>query len=196
MRKVVPKDAVLVPDQAERVFHGVIYDVYHWQQKLFDDSDTTFEMIKRVDTIVVIGVTGDKILVIDEEQPHAGSGVSFPGGRVDPDDASILEASQREMQEETGYEFSQWRLIDVRQPFVKIEWFIHVYMATDVRKRSTPQQDGGEKITIRQESFESLKKLIDDKVGSMGEARDLFDNLKSLDDLLALPEFQGQEVDR
>lgn len=33
MRTVIPRNAKLVPPEAKRVFKGIIYDVYHWQQK-------------------------------------------------------------------------------------------------------------------------------------------------------------------
>jgi len=196
MHKIIPKDAVLVPDNAKRVFKGIVYDVYHWPQKRFDGSEATFEMLKRWDTLVTIGVVDSKVLVIEETQPHNNTKMSFPGGRLDPEDTSILEACQREMLEETGYEFNSWRLVDVQQPFAKVEWFIHIYLATDVTKQSAPQHDPGEKITVTHESFESLKKLVETKVGYLGEARDMFDDLNSLEDLLQLPTFKGQEVDR
>lgn len=89
MKKVIPNGSVLIPDNAVRAFQGMIFDVYQWPQKLYDGSEFTFEMLKRTDTVSVIGlVDGGKILVIDDEQPHLGSRRSFPGGRVDPSDAS------------------------------------------------------------------------------------------------------------
>jgi len=33
MKKTIPADAVLVPDDAKRVFNGMIFDVYQWPQK-------------------------------------------------------------------------------------------------------------------------------------------------------------------
>lgn len=53
MKKVIPDNAVLVPDAAQHVFEGMIFDVYQWPQKLFDGSEHTFEMLKRPDTVVV-----------------------------------------------------------------------------------------------------------------------------------------------
>src|SRR5664279_401756 len=119
MKKLIPEDSVLVPDQAERVFQGKIFDVYQWPQKLFDGSEYTFEMLKRVDTVSVICVVDGKLLVIDDEQPHLGSRQSFPGGRVDNEDETIEAAAQREILEETGYSFKHWRLIKVSQPYRK-----------------------------------------------------------------------------
>ncbi len=36
-----------IPPNAKRVFKGIIFDVYQWQQKMFDGSKETFEMLKR-----------------------------------------------------------------------------------------------------------------------------------------------------
>src|SRR3990167_10917443 len=115
MKKTVPRGAHLIPKNAKKVFTGVIYDVYQWQQELFDGSKTIFEMLRRPDTVTVIPVIDEKILTIEDHQPHTGSKMSFPGGRVDPDDQSTLEAAQRETEEETGYVFDSWKLVNVTQ---------------------------------------------------------------------------------
>jgi ADP-ribose pyrophosphatase len=69
MKQIIPDDASLIPDHAECVFKGVIFDVYQWQQELYDGTATTFERIRRPDTVEVIGVTDHKILIVNDEQP-------------------------------------------------------------------------------------------------------------------------------
>lgn len=196
MKKIVPPGAVLLPEQAEKVFAGQIFDVYQWQQPMFDGSSATFEMLRRPDTVTVIGVADDKLLVIDDEQPHTGSRVSFPGGRVDESDDGTLAAAQREMLEETGYEFDDWRLVKVWQPHTKLEWFIYLYIASGGRKVAEPHLDAGERISLRTLSFDEVKQLAITKSGYLAESKEIFENLAGLDQLLALPEFQGREVDR
>lgn len=194
MKKVVPADAVLIPPEAKRVFEGIIFDVYQWQQPMFDGSMATFEMLRRPDTVTVIGVTADEILVIDDDQPHTGSRVSFPGGRVNRADASTLAAAKREMREETGYEFNDWRLIKVWQPHTKLEWFIYLYLAWDGRQLGEPDPDAGEKITLKQLDFKTVKDLAITKSGYLGESKTIFETLSSLEELLALPEFTGRDI--
>jgi 8-oxo-dGTP pyrophosphatase MutT (NUDIX family) len=196
MKKVIPEDSVLIPDQAERVFKGQIFDVYQWPQPFFDGSMGTFEMLKRPDTVSVIGlVEGDKILVIDDEQPYTGLRRSFPGGRVDETDESIIAAAQREMLEETGYSFKSWRLIKVWQPHTKLEWFVHILLAWGPAGKQAPRPDPGEKITVKELPFEDLKDLVINKSGYLGESTDIFENIDSSEQLLSLPEFPGQQVD-
>lgn len=196
MLKKIAEDSVLLPPQAELKFKGQIFDVYQWPQEMFDGSTHQFEMLKRPDTVNVIGVSDGKILVINDEQPHLGSRMTFPGGRVDPTDMNTLAAAQREMQEETGYSFNSWRLIEVRQPYRKIEWFTYLYLAWDGRKNNEPRFDPGEKITLQLHTFEEVKDLAMNNTGYIAHEKNLFETLQSLDELLAIPEFIGQEIDR
>lgn len=202
MKKVIPDDAVLVPDGAERAFKGMIFDVYQWQQKLFDGSEHRFEMLKRPDTVNVICVADGKVLVIDDEQPHLGRRQSLPGGRIDQGgDVDVVTAARREILEETGYSFGNWRLIKVSQPYRKVEWFIYTFLAWDETGRQDPTPDAGEKISVRQLGFDELKAAVMGDDGSspqsyLGESRDIFGKVGSLEELLGLPEFQGREVDR
>lgn len=194
MKKIVPPNAVLIPATAKSVFEGVIYNVYQWQQELFDGSQATFEMLRRPDTVSVICVVDGKVLMIKEEQPHRGERLSFPGGRVDEEDETILSAAKREVLEETGYSFKQWRLVKVWQPQHKIEWFIYVFIAWDSAEVVASQLDAGEKIDIELLSFDKAKQIIARET-SLGEAKELFEPLADIAGLLALPEFEGKEVE-
>ena len=58
-----------IPSQAKRVFKGLIFDVYHWKQKMFDGSEEIFEGLKRPSTIQIIPIFNKKLLLSFEEQP-------------------------------------------------------------------------------------------------------------------------------
>ncbi len=196
MNKVVPTDAVLIPEQATCVFEGQIFAVYQWQQELFDGSYDTFEMLKRPDTTSVICVVDDKLIVLDEEQPASGKRRSFPGGRVDETDADIIAAAQREVLEETGYTFKHWRLVKVWQPIKKMEWFIYLVLAWGEASQGETTHDPGEKITVEYVDLAELKRLASGKVGYLGESTDLLAGVENLSDLIATPEFQGKTITR
>jgi ADP-ribose pyrophosphatase len=196
MKKVIPQDSVLIPNDAELAYKGKIFSVYNWRQALFDGSTTTFEMLKRTDTVTAICLVDDTVLAITDEQPHLGPRVSFPGGRVDNTDIDTLEAAKREVQEETGYSFNTWRLIKVHQPYRKIEWFVYVYLAMDQSSKQDPHLDPGEKIDVSAMDFDDLKGLVMRGEGYLGESQDIFKDLVGLDDLKQLSEFEGSSVDR
>lgn len=198
MKKVIPVNSTLIPDGAERVFNGIIFSVYQWPQLQFDGSTATYEMVKRVDTINVIAIVDGKIVLLREEQPHHGQRVNFPLGKVDESDQTTLRAAQREVEEEIGYQFANWRLLDVKQFHPKIEWFIYTYVAWDKTAQVPPKLDPGEKISIELISFEELKKMADgnDYNDYIGRVSTALDDVVSIDELLELPEFVGKEVDR
>ncbi len=196
MKKVIPKDAILIPENAEPVFQGVIFAVYQWQQEMFDGTMATFEALKRPDTVQAICVDADKILVIKQEQPHRGKNTDFPGGRVDLTDNSTLEAVQREVKEETGMTFAKWKLVKVEQPQAKIEWFIYTYVAHNPTGESTQSLDAGEKIETVWSTMEEVRSLIADDVKHINESRSIFEAAKTTSELIFLNEFQGKEIER
>ncbi len=196
MQKLIPAEAVLIPDNAHQVFSGEIFSVYQWPQQLFDGSTQTFEMLKRSDTVITIAVDGDEIIVIDDEQPHLGTRKSFPGGRIDDTDKSTLTAAKRELEEETGYVFNDWKLVKVHQPYRKIEWFVYVYVAWNKETKNDVHLDPGERIEVSMLKFDDLKKLVMDNIDYLGENKDLFKIASSAEDLIALPEFSGTLVER
>ena len=195
MKKIIPAKAILIPDNAKRVFKGVIFDVYQWPQTEFDGSVKTYEMVRRPDTVVIIGVVGGKLLIIDEQQPHVDRYLTFPTGKIDSAGDSPLIAAQREMKEETGYEFAKWRLINVMQPHLKLEWFVHVFVASEGRQ-STAAPEAGEKIKVVPLPFDEVRRLSFARKGYLAKSEDIFRAADKVEDLLNLPEFEGLEVDR
>lgn len=190
----MPQNAVLIPDGAKRVFKGVIFDVYQWQQEMFDGSLETFEMIGGTDILKVFAIVDGKLVVLSEEQPLVGVFRDIPGGRHDHPGESHLVAAKRELQEETGMVFSKWRLINVRQPFNKFERFAYFYLATGLKGTGDTKFDAGEKITLETIDFEEYLEL-----GGNGKIRTwpaVPAGVKTLDELLALPEFNGKEIER
>jgi len=194
MKKVVPFDANLIPDKAKRVFKGVIFDVYQYEQELYDGSVAIFESVKRPDTIEVFATVGEKILILEDEQPHRNKLIALPGGRTEDTDKSTLDVAKRETLEETGYSFDNWRLIEVKKPIEKGEWFIYTYLASGKYSKVEPKVDAGERIKVLLKSFNEVKKLQESGEVRLGQS--VLKEANSLKDLMSMPEFKGKVVDR
>lgn len=190
MRTVIPRNAKLVPPEAKRVFKGIIYDVYHWQQKRFDGSEATFEMLKRADTVKVIPIKDGKILAINDEQPGYPPKLTLPGGRHDIESETELDCAKRELREELGLTFKNWRLIYADQLHQKIDHVLYIFLATDLEKEEPPTPDtGGEKIELREVTFEGAKQIAE-KGADKYWPSELLRKVHSLDELLSLPEYK------
>lgn len=158
-KRDLPDKAKRIPENATKVFTGKIFDVYQWQQQLFDGSYETFEMLKRPDTVLVMAFDEhDNLVVVREQQPGMPvREMHLPGGRVDQTDETILAAAQREMREETGISLQDWKLVEIIQPEHKIEWFIYVYIARKITTRDNLHVDTGEKIEVFDVTYEEFR---------------------------------------
>ncbi|MBI4032491.1 NUDIX hydrolase [Candidatus Berkelbacteria bacterium] len=148
-----------IPDHAKRVFNGVIFDIYQWEQTLYDGSTTIFEKAKRPDSVVVLAVNGNKILVARDEQPTASPVTTLPGGETERGDTPEA-AARRELLEETGYHAATWELFGSESiDSTKIDWTIHYFIARNLKKVAAPDPGPGEMITPHWVPFEEFVDL-------------------------------------
>lgn len=148
-----------IPPHAKLVFKGQIFDVYQWEQEMFDGSKEIFEAIKRPGTVQVIPTKGDKILLSYEEQPGKPRRVTFLGGRMEKDEDPLL-AAQRELLEESGMKSDDWELYRDYESGGKIVWPFYVYIARNVQKVAEPHLDAGEKIDVKEVGFDEFIELV------------------------------------
>jgi len=146
-KRPIPKTVRIFSHKAKKVFSGVRFEVYQWKQKMFDGSIRTFEIVKRHDTVIVLSVVDDHIVLVKERQPHWDAYVlAAPGGLAEPCE-DIEAAAKRELEEETGHIFKNYTLVDVTFPSPGIEWGRYIFIATDLKKVKK-MLDGGERNTI------------------------------------------------
>lgn len=158
-----------IPKEARCVFKGVIFDVYQWEQEMFDGSFQTFEKLKRADTIQVIPILENgNILILKEKQPNTSVFTTFAGGRREKNEKPE-ETARRELLEETGLEAKEIILWKKFKPLSKIEWDVYYFFARGLTKKQEPDLDGGEKIEIEEISFEKFLKLTEDPTFRAGD---------------------------
>jgi ADP-ribose pyrophosphatase len=148
-----------LPSQAKKVFQGKIFDTYQWEQKLYDGTTATFEMLKRPSTIQIIPITDDSIYLSYEEQPTKPRTYTFFGGRQEPNEEP-LRTAKRELLEETGLESDDWELLKTYEYQGKMDWPMYLYVAKNCKKVSDQHLDPGEKIEIKKVSFEEFLEIV------------------------------------
>ena len=106
---------------------------------------------------------------------------------MDEEDVDELAAAKRELLEETGLSFRNWKLIKVKQPFNKIDWLVYTFVATGLLGRSEQSLDAGEKIEVVAMSLAEASRMA-----KSGETRYMrlkeMEERVSLDELAELPE--------
>lgn len=151
-----------LPPNAKLVYKGIIFDIYQWEQTMFDGSIQIFERQKRPDTVLVIPVVGDRILVQEQKQPQRGRWVSLPGGRRGENENS-LDTAQRELLEETGYASNDWQLWKVFDPVPKMVWSIYTFIARKCVFKQEQHLEAGEKIKNILLTFDQFLMLSEDE---------------------------------
>ncbi len=144
------------PKEAKRVFKGKIFDIYQWEQSLFDGTKRTFEMVKRNPSIQIITVTNDKkLIILKEKQPFVGKFIAIPGGRVERKEKS-RKAAQRELLEETGMipkKMFLWKKVNCI-PY--IDWCTRYYIAQGCTKIQESKDTPSEVSRVYKLSFEDF----------------------------------------
>lgn len=150
-----------LPANAKLVFKGVIFEVWQWEQKMFDGTKQIFEKIWRSPTVEVIATVGNKILIEKQDQLDRKNNINLPGGRADQG-KDVLEEAKRELLEETGYQSNDWVLLLKHGRDGKIIHEVYFFIARNCKKVQKQNLDAGEKIQTKLISFADFLKLAEE----------------------------------
>ncbi|MES2223765.1 MAG: NUDIX hydrolase [Patescibacteria group bacterium] len=156
MHRPKPHNHHPLPDHAKKVFQGDRWSVYQWEQKQFDGSVIIFESVKRFDSVIVYPVIDEKIVILEEQQPHwlKASDTIVAGGINNDED--IFDAARRELEEETGMVFKDFYLVNSEQKSKDVQSNVYVFIAKNLIAQKKPKLDAGERTTSREVSFDEL----------------------------------------
>lgn len=145
-----------IPEHARKVFSGVLFDVYQWDQELFDGSRERFEAVRRVPSIQVLATDpSGQVILLEEEQPFIGRFIAVPGGRVERGDDPETTV-RKELMEELGMEPRSIELWYEQRYGSILQWSTFSYIARGCVQVAEPRLEPGERITPYRVSFDAL----------------------------------------
>ncbi len=145
-----------IPDDAKEVFSGVRYKIYQWDQKQFDGSYATYEIAKRNDTVIIIPVIGNEVVIVKEKQPHwKEAALALVAGGVE-DEEELTIAARRELEEETGMVFKDFYLVSIDQAVSGAEWFLYTFIAKNLLETKEKSLDTGEQNEVMKITVDNL----------------------------------------
>ncbi|MFA5886306.1 MAG: NUDIX hydrolase [Patescibacteria group bacterium] len=150
-----------LPANAKLVFTGKIFEIWQWEQEMFDGTKQIFEKVWREPGVEIIATVGDKIIIEDQDQPDRKNTISLPSGRADQSENLLAEA-KRELLEETGYSSEDWVELFKFCRDSKVLHEVQVFVARNCQKIQDLQLDAGEKIETRLITFEELINLTEE----------------------------------
>jgi 8-oxo-dGTP pyrophosphatase MutT (NUDIX family) len=115
------------------------------------------------DWVTAVALTADGRFIFERQYRHALGITQFeiPGGCIDPEDAGPEDAVARELLEETGYEFSQFRYLGrtSANPSTNSNW-MHFYLATGGVRSAEQQLDENEDIEVHFFTLAEVKAML------------------------------------
>ncbi len=151
-----------IPSHAKRVFEGKTFNVYQWEQEMFDGSRKTFEKLRRNDSVDIVAVLPDgKIVILEEEHPGRPPFYGLVGGTCE-DGEDPLETAERELLEETGLESAEWELFGSYSRSSRIDHQSHIFIARNCRKVENQNLDSGERINVRTVEWPEFLQIVAD----------------------------------
>ncbi|RAL55835.1 hypothetical protein BLD25_03270 [Candidatus Gracilibacteria bacterium GN02-872] len=149
-----------IPKNAIKVFSGKTFDVYQWEQKMFDGSKKIFEKLKRNDSVDIIAINKNKeIYILEEQQPGRETFLGLIGGTCE-DGEETIETAKRELFEETGLKSNFWEVFGVYSRSSRIEQNSNIFIARDCERVGEQNLDSGEKIKFKAVVWEEFLKIL------------------------------------
>jgi len=157
MRFTFSKNTMSLPPHAKKVYQWKIFSAWEWEQQMFDGSFSTFEKIRRLDSVFCIPVfANNQICLVRDEQPWRDPWVKIMWWRMDKG-LSAGETIKAEISEELWADFDSLKLYKTFWHKGKVEQKQHLYIAKWCKITHNQRLDpGGEKIELLYVDFDSF----------------------------------------
>lgn len=159
---------------AEVVYSCAGFDVVNQRVRLPDGTEAPFDYISESESVVILPFRPDGDVVVIEEWRQAVGRVNhgLPAGTLESDEQPV-DAVDRELQEETGYEagtVSHLTTVEPSNGFA--DSVFHYFLAEDCTQTSKQSLDTDETIRVSTTEFESLLSAVED--GSLRDGRSAY----------------------
>lgn len=122
-----------------------------------------YYVMREADGVTILAQTPDKKLVVVRQFRVGPAVVSydFPGGAVEMEEDTPLEAAKRELLEETGYTSTDWVEVGHINPAThRMQTTSHIFLAKNCQRTAQPNEDAAEFLEIQLLSNEEITQLI------------------------------------
>lgn len=140
------------PIATEVVYRGRIFTLEKRRQRSpRTGAEHDFDVLDSGDWVNIVPVTEDGHVVMVRQYRHgvAGFTLEVPGGMLDAEDPSPLEAARREMREESGYDSDDVvELGGVHPNPAFLNNRCHSFLARNVKRTQAPCFDGTEETEV------------------------------------------------
>ncbi len=163
-----------IPESAALVFHGVIWDVYQWNVKMFDGSDGTFEGLRMKPVVKIVAVSGDKLFITRERTPADDMRYSLFGGLMEEGEEP-LDAAKRELLEEGGMEADGWEFLTSldMSGLRRVDSITYLFLAKNCSKVADQSLDPGEELHVEEVDFDTAMQKLGSDSNMVGGATKL-----------------------
>lgn len=124
-----------------------------------------FYILSTRDWVNVVALTKDKKVLLVSQYRHGSGEISLeiPGGAVDTQGEPPLEAAQRELLEETGYQAAEWHSLGKVQPNPAIlNNACHTFLALDAERVADLKLDEAEELEVSLHDVADIPRMITD----------------------------------
>ncbi|MDZ7849767.1 MAG: NUDIX hydrolase [Halodesulfurarchaeum sp.] len=166
-----PRSLAWRTEERKNAYQCPGFSIVHESVTLPDGTETDFDYLHDVPSVVVLPFTPEGEVVVIEEWRQAVKRVvhGFPTGGVEPDE-ELQEAAKRELTEETGYEAAHVAHLDTFEPATGItDSIFHYFVATGCRPTGTRNLDDDESIRVETTTLGGLLERLHS--GNMGDGR-------------------------
>lgn len=104
------RDLLEITGESEQVFKGILLDVRRDTVTLPDGNPAVREIIRHPGAVAIVPLTEDGRVIVERQfrYPLGEVITEIPAGKLDSKTEDLLEASIRELREETGYTAEEW----------------------------------------------------------------------------------------